>query len=64
MTRVEIAEGQGYKVWWAPISVAAGTTQLVPRQPGKKISVANYALVATGPAGQSSPTRSLLGVGT
>lgn len=47
MTRVEISPNQGHSVWYVPISVSSGTTELVAPVRRKSISVISYVLVAS-----------------
>ena len=48
MAAFEIADGQGKRLFYLPISVSSGTTQLVAATTGKKIVVVRYSVVVTG----------------
>lgn len=48
MAKVGIERGQGQKLYYAPISVSSGTTQLVAAQgAGKRIQVVSYTFVVS-----------------
>jgi hypothetical protein len=47
MARIEIADGQGKHLYFLPISVSSGTTELVAAVTGKKIVVVRHSVVVS-----------------